>query len=72
MLNRLHACLPILHPQQIEGDEEAKKALDWVREMYAFSVAAALEHVQLEVQVGCCCCLFREAFRSAGWAGLLR
>ena len=36
---------------QIEADEEAKKALDWVREMYAFSVAVALEHVQLEVQV---------------------
>ncbi|PSC71378.1 hypothetical protein C2E20_5225 [Micractinium conductrix] len=34
---------------QIEGDEEAKKALDWVREMYAFSVAAALEHVKLDM-----------------------
>lgn len=43
--------LPAPPLPQIEADEEAKKALDWVREMYAFSVAAALEHVQLDVQV---------------------
>lgn len=36
---------------QIEGDEEAKKALEWVREMYAFSVACALEKVPLERHV---------------------
>lgn len=39
---------------QIEGDAEAKMALDWVREMYAFSVAAALEHVQLDLQARVC------------------
>ncbi|EFN52021.1 hypothetical protein CHLNCDRAFT_139592 [Chlorella variabilis] len=33
----------------IEGDEECKKALDWVREMYAFSVAAALEKIPLDM-----------------------
>lgn len=27
----------------IEADEESKKRLGWVREMYAFSVAAALQ-----------------------------
>lgn len=27
----------------IEGNEEAKSKLGWVREMYAFSIAAALE-----------------------------
>ena len=43
---------------QIEADEESKKALDWVREMYAFSVAAALEKIPLDLQVGllpACC-----------------
>lgn len=35
--------------KQIEEDEEAKKALDWVREMYAFSVAAALEKIPLDM-----------------------
>lgn len=36
---------------QIERDEEIKKALEWVREMYAFSVACALEKVPLEMKV---------------------
>lgn len=36
---------------QIETDEEAKKALEWVREMYAFSVAAALERIPLDMQL---------------------
>ncbi|KDD75998.1 hypothetical protein H632_c402p1 [Helicosporidium sp. ATCC 50920] len=34
---------------QIEASEELKTALGWVREMYAFSVALALEKVQLRV-----------------------
>jgi hypothetical protein len=46
-----HPATPLSRPQ-IEGDEEAKKALDWVREMYAFSVAAALEHIDLDMHVG--------------------
>ena len=47
------SCLPLpARPcLQIEGDEESKKALDWVREMYAFSVAAALEKIPLDLQV---------------------
>lgn len=32
-----------------EADEEAKKKLEWVREMYAFSVALALERVELDL-----------------------
>lgn len=34
---------------QIEASEQAKKILGWVREMYAFSFALALEHVPVEV-----------------------
>ncbi len=39
---------------QIEGDEEIKKALEWVREMYAFSVACALEKIPLDLKVRPC------------------
>ncbi|KAL4442745.1 hypothetical protein ABPG77_006739 [Micractinium sp. CCAP 211/92] len=35
--------------QQIEGDAEAVEKLGWVREMYAFSIAAAVERVPLAV-----------------------
>ncbi|KAL4451270.1 hypothetical protein ABPG77_009342 [Micractinium sp. CCAP 211/92] len=35
---------------KIEGDEEIKKALEWVREMYAFSVACALEKIPLDLK----------------------
>ncbi|KAK9816540.1 hypothetical protein WJX72_001729 [[Myrmecia] bisecta] len=33
----------------IEADPESKEKLGWVREMYAFSVAAALQNVKLEM-----------------------
>ena len=33
----------------IEADPESKERLGWVREMYAFSVAAALRRVRLEM-----------------------
>lgn len=36
---------------QIEADEELVKTLDWVREMYAFSFAAAVERIPLLLQV---------------------
>jgi hypothetical protein len=34
---------------QIEGDPQAVQALSWVREMYAFSLAAAAERLALEL-----------------------
>ena len=42
---------------QIEKDEEAKKSLEWVREMYAFSIAAAMMKAKLDVKVGGCECV---------------
>lgn len=45
------AAPPCLHPPQIEGDAQAVKKLGWVREMYAFSIAAAVERVPLAVSV---------------------
>ena len=44
-------CPPPILCEQIEQDEEAKKALEWVREMYAFSIACALEKVELDLKV---------------------
>ena len=35
---------------EIEGNEEAKEKLGWVREMYAFSIACALKVVRLELK----------------------
>ena len=55
-LMRVHEWLSII-PQwekltaDIEADEEAKEKLGWVREMYAFSIAAALENVKVELQM---------------------
>eukprot|EP00887_Chlorella_sp_A99_P004360 scaffold15.g4360.t1 len=34
-----------------QTDAACKKALDWVREMYAFSVACALERIKLDLQL---------------------
>jgi hypothetical protein len=36
---------------EIEEDTNAKAKLGWVREMYAFSIACALENVKLELQL---------------------
>lgn len=36
---------------QIEADDEAKKTLDWIREMYAWDVALALNKVDLDTQL---------------------
>jgi hypothetical protein len=34
----------------IEADEEAKRKLEWIREMYAFSLALALEDVDIDLR----------------------
>ncbi len=34
---------------EIEQDNKAKKQLDWIREMYAFSIACALENIKLDL-----------------------
>ena len=35
---------------QFESDEETKKDLDWVREMYSFSLALAIEKIDVDLQ----------------------
>lgn len=35
--------LPTCAPKQMEADQEIRNALGWVREMYAFSLACAVE-----------------------------
>lgn len=39
---------------QIEADPEAVQQLGWMREMYAFSVAAAVERLPLQLAVRSC------------------
>lgn len=39
-------------PPQIEEDEEFINKVAWVREMYAFSMAAAVDRLNLDIQVG--------------------
>jgi hypothetical protein len=36
---------------EIEASDEAKESLGWVREMYAFSLACALQGVKLDLQL---------------------
>lgn len=36
---------------KIEGDPEAVETLGWVREMYAFSLALALEKIPVDLTV---------------------
>ncbi|KAL4517798.1 hypothetical protein Ndes2526B_g02196 [Nannochloris sp. 'desiccata'] len=55
-LMRVHEWLSIMpHWERItasiEEDKDAKEKLGWVREMYAFSIACALENVNLELQL---------------------
>lgn len=49
---------------QINGDESIIAALDWVREMWAFSVAAAVERLHLALEV--------RALLPQGQGGMLR
>lgn len=44
--------LPIVVPWlQIESDPQAVKSLGWVREMFAFSLACAVERLELELHI---------------------
>lgn len=43
----------------IEADEDTKKALGWVREMYAFSAAVALQGIKLDLQACAMLCCAR-------------
>lgn len=45
------ATLPTFPPTQMEADQEIRNALGWVREMYAFSLACAVERWEPEVTV---------------------
>lgn len=53
---------------QIEADEEAREALGWPREMFAFALAAAVERLDLELAVSAesTCCLLRLACTTVG------